>query len=296
MIFGYDSLVAEFKRLAADNSLAQTYLFFGDRGVGKFLFAKSLANYLENGIFEEPKGDLRESLIVDFSQTKENPLEGNLESVGIETIRQIESFLFQKPVASRYRVAIIRDAEWLTLPAQNALLKIVEEPPSSALIIAIVQDFSVFLPTLASRFLKVYFPRLSLESTLDFLSKYCIIEKLSENERKKLAERASGRIGYLLKILEEKKEKKESKDLVNLVLSKKNTANLSDLVEKIITLSEKNPLEFDLFFEELIWRLREKLPFSWAALAEVNQTFWLLKNLTVNKRIQIKKMLLNINF
>jgi len=41
--------------------------------------------------------------------------------------------------------------------AQNALLKVVEEPPAHGMVILIVRDLGVLLPTLVSRFAKIYF-------------------------------------------------------------------------------------------------------------------------------------------
>ena len=47
--------------------------------------------------------------------------------------------------------------EFLTVEAQNALLKITEEPPASSLIIFISSDLESILPTILSRMEKVYF-------------------------------------------------------------------------------------------------------------------------------------------
>ena len=70
----------------------------------------------------------------------------------------MRNFLYRKPVTSSYRTAIIKDADALTPEAQHAALKIVEEPPLSALMIFIVASPDNLLPTLASRLQKIYFP------------------------------------------------------------------------------------------------------------------------------------------
>jgi len=46
MIAGHDNLIKIFKRLAKNNELSHGYIFFGETKVGKYTFAKYLANFL----------------------------------------------------------------------------------------------------------------------------------------------------------------------------------------------------------------------------------------------------------
>lgn len=72
-------------------------------------------------------------------------------SIGIAEIRQIQQRLYQKPHSSPYKAIIILNAQTLTIEAQNALLKTLEEPPAHALIFLLAQTKEVFLPTVLSR-------------------------------------------------------------------------------------------------------------------------------------------------
>lgn len=72
-------------------------------------------------------------------------------SISVDTIRQIKASIYQKPFSLKYKVNIIREAEKLTIEAQNALLKIFEEPPSHAIIILETSNPKNLLPTLRSR-------------------------------------------------------------------------------------------------------------------------------------------------
>ncbi len=71
-------------------------------------------------------------------------------SIGIEEIRDVQQFLSRKPLAGQNSVYIM-NAERLTLPAQNALLKTLEEPPGNSLIYLITSSPDVLLPTVLSR-------------------------------------------------------------------------------------------------------------------------------------------------
>ncbi len=71
--------------------------------------------------------------------------------ISIEQVRNLKSHIFQKPVSLPYKIIVIEEAEKLTVEAQNALLKILEEPPKSAVIILGAKEKSQLLPTILSR-------------------------------------------------------------------------------------------------------------------------------------------------
>lgn len=72
-------------------------------------------------------------------------------SIGISHVRDFQKKLYLKPNSSPYSVGIIRQAETLTIEAQNALLKTLEEPPPHARVILESPTADVFLPTVLSR-------------------------------------------------------------------------------------------------------------------------------------------------
>lgn len=70
---------------------------------------------------------------------------------GIEMIRELQSFLVRKPLQSPYNLAILKGAHLLSIEAQNALLKTLEEPPPNSKLILIVPHSFSLLPTIISR-------------------------------------------------------------------------------------------------------------------------------------------------
>ena len=72
-------------------------------------------------------------------------------SISVKEIRDMRADLSIKPYANARKIYIIPDAEKLTIQAQNALLKTLEEPPEYAVIILIADGLSTFLPTILSR-------------------------------------------------------------------------------------------------------------------------------------------------
>ena len=77
-------------------------------------------------------------------------------SIGIDQIREAQKFLVKKPLSSPKKLLIVQDAEKLTIEAQNAFLKTLEEPQSTSQIILICKTEESLLPTITSRCQKVY--------------------------------------------------------------------------------------------------------------------------------------------
>lgn len=167
---------------------SHAYLFSGPRGVGKNLVAESLVHglFCERGGGEDfccapdrcpmrsaapaarrapagpaPRcnccaGCTQVALRVhpDFSYVSRPP---NRTDVLIEQVRDLIGRLGGRPVRAPMRLAIIDDAETLSLPAQNALLKTLEEPPGNAIIFLIAQSDRALLDTVRSRLRPVRF-------------------------------------------------------------------------------------------------------------------------------------------
>lgn len=72
-------------------------------------------------------------------------------SISVDAVRELRSRVFISPVESEHKFFIIRDADLMTVQAQNALLISLEEPPAFATFILLVTDKSLLLETIRSR-------------------------------------------------------------------------------------------------------------------------------------------------
>ncbi|HVA96261.1 MAG TPA: hypothetical protein VND99_01280 [Candidatus Acidoferrales bacterium] len=75
----------------------------------------------------------------------------NTQSIGIEDIKIVQEKIFLKPMRSQTKLIIFEDAQLLTTEAQNALLKVLEEPPAHTHIILGTETREALLPTILSR-------------------------------------------------------------------------------------------------------------------------------------------------
>ncbi len=164
MIVGHELIIQDLTRLADRRQLPHGLLFFGPRRTGKRLVATALGHYLEHGKFKAEHIALSDTLVLAPNE------EG---TIGVDEARALQRFLSLRPNVSPYRTAIVDGAEALSAEAQNALLKITEEPPESALIILIASDPEVLLPTLRSRLQRFYFGSASSSSIASWLERSC---------------------------------------------------------------------------------------------------------------------------
>lgn len=72
-------------------------------------------------------------------------------SIGIEVVRHMRSWVNNKPHNQPNKIVYIDSAEKLTIEAQNALLKVLEEPPLNVFLFLVSQNPDVLLPTIQSR-------------------------------------------------------------------------------------------------------------------------------------------------
>ncbi len=116
-------------------------------------------------------------------------------TIGIEEIRSLNKFINQKPILYSSRLAIVYNAHTLTLPAQNALLKTLEETPSYATIILETKTLKSLLDTVVSRCRRIKvgessikednnsFEALINENTLDAMA---MANELSKEDKEKI--------------------------------------------------------------------------------------------------------------
>lgn len=88
-------------------------------------------------------------------------------SIGIDQVRKIKHFVGLRPYSEIYKVAYIEEAQNLTIEAQNAFLKTLEEPPERTIIILTAPSIDSLLPTIISRCQIIYLKRIILEEKND---------------------------------------------------------------------------------------------------------------------------------
>ena len=154
-IIGHDMVKDHLQKAIEYHKVSHAYILSGEEGMGRKTIARAFATTLLcEKSDKEPcmqchsckqimSGNHPDVIWV----THEKPA-----SIGVDDIRvQINDTIMVKPYSSGYKIYMVDEAEKMTVQAQNALLKTIEEPPAYAVIILMTTNQEVFLPTILSR-------------------------------------------------------------------------------------------------------------------------------------------------
>lgn len=256
---GLDKYIESIQRGLKADTINHAYLFYGPEGSGKLTFALILAQALNClNDTEDPCSNciscrkIAKGIHPDVSLITP---EGT--RVKIEAVRKIKASSSYRPHEGRKKICIIKDADLLSLPAANSLLKILEEPPLYQVFILLTTNINRVIPTIFSRCQRISFNRISASKIYSFLERQDW--DYSPSELKTAANVADGNIGRALNILNSPDWKDKRKKY--LQLSKK---YISEFKENIIFLAEELAEEEDLkeFIDFLESYLRDCLVYQ----------------------------------
>lgn len=294
-IIGHHRERAKLKRIAESDQPAQSYLFFGPQGVGKRLCALEFGCLLvgeSDFVPNETKPRPFDVLVV---RPQEEIKRGvtKVKSISADEIRDALSFLGQYPASGKYRVVIIEDAHKLSQTAQNVLLKTLEEPNTSAVIILVTHEIGSLVGTILSRVERVRF---------DFVPEEEIVQGITQKTHDIAPFFFSlGRPGMILRALEDPQDFSFEREKLEKLfrLSMLSLAERMALAEE---LSVHVPLSIRLLEQWLpglhaqALRVKEEKSAMkfFSLLGRVEQTLRLLKTTQSNARLLLETLFLSI--
>ena len=274
-----------FIELYKNNNLPHAMVFQGLKGIGKTTMAFRLARFLlKNGKGMDSSDGLfgGEALPQDISSldvAPDDPVFRRIASGGhadllyihrgfdkskgkqdnslkVEALRQIEPFLRKTASEGGWRIVIIEDADTMNRNAQNAILKILEEPPAHVLIILVTNRPGKLIPTIHSRTRKITFDSLSADTMHTLIEKYG--ETLSHDDLVILNDLSGGSIGEAINYIDN-----GGLDILKDVLDYMDHAH-NRRVEKLHELSARlgapaQDKEYRLFIQIMQWLYRKML-------------------------------------
>lgn len=181
---GHEETEQKLLALYQSGKLPHAMIFNGPQGIGKATFAFRFARFLlKNSKNPAQNFDVAETdpvfrLILsgghpDFfvAERAYDALKNRFkDNVDVDEIRKVAPFLRKTASYGGWRVVIIDDADTMNRNAQNALLKILEEPPAKTVLILIVHRIGALIPTIRSRSHVVNFEPLKSEIMKDLLN------------------------------------------------------------------------------------------------------------------------------
>ena len=278
------------KNFVKTNHFPHAILIEGEAGLGKrtlcsFIAAAAVCEDGENAPCGQCKGCemLKAGTHPDVSVTT---LQDKKKSITVAQIRQARADAFIKPQSSPRRVMIIEQAHTLNEQSQNALLKVLEEPPGQTVFILLAENKSALLQTVLSRCVTLSLTAPPTEAAFAFLKKQ---NPKAEDEAIFAALWAArnniGRAGALLKKKSFSKAYTAAKEFLEIYM---NGGRKYDLL-KITARMDKDRALANEFLKELKFAVNSNLQRS------ANNVVTLLRLVKLNDLITQKSPLLTTN-
>lgn len=237
-IIGQEQLKEHLQNAISTNKVSHAYIINGERSSGKEFIARIFAMTLQCEKGEtEPCGECHSCKqamsnnqpdIIYIGHEKPN-------TIGVEDIRgQINNDIGIKPYSSPRKIYIMNEGEKMTVQAQNALLKTLEEPPEYAVILILTTNVEALLPTILSRCVV-----LNMKPVPDAKVKKYLMEELSVPDYKAniCVAFARGNIGKA-KLLASSEEFEKVKDEAITLVKYINDMEINEIVKAIKKITE----------------------------------------------------------
>lgn len=238
----HPSTKLSFERFVASPS--HSVMLVGSAGAGKGTVAKQLISQ----VLESDADITKNPYFLHISPDKN--------AISIEAIRQAHEFVRLKTTGDKTwrRAILVEDAHYLTTEAQNAFLKLLEEPPADTLIVLTSLSESSVLPTISSRTQQIRVKALSKEATLAYFDK-------DELDTTKAFYMSGGQIGLMTQLL----NAEENAEVLRYVDAAKQFLQKSSF-DKLVFIDQFTKQKDNV--EQLLWAL---LAVSKAALYQAAQ-------------------------
>ena len=186
-------------------------------------------------------------------------------TLGVEAVKDFREDMFLSSTESEHKIYFIDDAESMTPEAQNALLKVLEEPPKSVTIILLAKECDRILTTIKSRAQYIAMTRFEDEELAERLlqesSEARAIKSLDSSRFMGLVMSADGRLGLAKNLLSKKMSEsteEERADIIKLIRATSQKASYAEIYSAVSSFPTKRA-ELNLALERLMNALRDLL-------------------------------------
>lgn len=184
----------------ASGRFPHAFIIEGEEGSGRHTFAKMIAAAAVCKQENAPCGTCRECELVKkdgFCDVLTYRPDGA--TFKVDLVRSIRDGAFVFPIEAKRKVNILLDCDKMNESAQNAFLKILEEPPAFMIFILVCRNASALLPTVRSRCVTLSIKNPDFDDAFNYLT---LKTGRDEGEIKEALETSHGNIGKALEILD----------------------------------------------------------------------------------------------
>ena len=222
---GNEKVIDRLSKLMESGRFPHALIIEGEEGIGKKTLAKDIACALVCRGNDKPCGECaqcKKAIGAIHPDISEYIPAGTANSFHVDTVRNIINDAYVQPNEADYKIYILANAHCMNQNAQNALLKILEEPPKYVVFILTTNSKSALLSTVLSRSVCVSLEGVDIERAANYITSYC--ENVDYNTAKKTVETFNGNIGKAIDSLQDSKTS-ELVDVCNKICKALATSN-----------------------------------------------------------------------
>ena len=207
-VIGQDPIARTLRNAIKTGRVAHAFLFAGTRGIGKTTMARVLAKALNCHAFDvpttEPCCKCDSCVAVNLGEDIDVIEIDGASNNSVDEVRRLRENAIYRPARSRFKIYIIDEVHMLSTSAFNALLKILEEPPSHVKFIFATTEPNKVIPTIQSRCQRFDFSNISGTLIAEQLKSILKQEKIKceEDLLLPLAKMANGSMRDALSLLD----------------------------------------------------------------------------------------------
>lgn len=222
---GNEKVIDRLSKLMESGRFPHALIIEGEEGIGKKTLAKDIACALVCRGDDKPCGECsqcKKAIAAIHPDISEYIPAGTANSFHVDTVRNIINDAYVQPNEADYKIYILANAHCMNQNAQNALLKILEEPPKYVVFILTTNSKSALLSTVLSRSVCVSLEGVDIERAANYITSHC--ENVDYNTAKKTVETFNGNIGKAIDSLQDSKTS-ELVDVCNKICKALTTSN-----------------------------------------------------------------------
>ncbi len=250
-IVGNEQMIHQIQKSILKKHISHAYIIHGEAGSGKKLLANTIAKTLQCQKQQATPCNVCSSCLT--FDSKNHPdifyikAEKNKNSISVEDIRQqLIKNMEIKQYKYPFKIFIIDKADTMTISAQNALLKTLEEPPYYGILFLLANNVDRFLPTILSRCVVIKLKPVATNKIEQYLIEHHFAEKENSSV---FAEYAQGSIGKAIEIASSETFYEMREDIIQKLLS----LNRKNLSETLLMAKELETYKQSQQFLDLIY-------------------------------------------
>ncbi len=256
-IVGNDKLCFSVQNFIKEKRIPHAILIEGDYGTGKHTLAKYICNAIVCGEDNSPCGSCHNCHLANINSHPDITLvtnEDGKKTITVSQIRELRNEAYIKPHQAQKRVFVIDGADTMNEQSQNALLKVLEEPPMAVMFVLIAENKSSLLDTIISRCVTLTLNAPDFSVSLEYIKSKTDFKEEIIKEALQLEKNNIGRALNILNGISSSKTETAADEYLKFAIN----GDQFSMLKTVLPFS-KNRVDADGFIKDLKYLLAKKI-------------------------------------